>query len=106
MSLIAIVVTLNAGYDAEKQKMIDLGIKVGDRFTVRTVDMGQSNTSIYLEEHSSSFNSVFFEFEENGEEINIYSDPRYNPYLSMYDNCDEKTYNKFKTNTNKIFNWT
>ena len=85
MALIAIVETLNAGYDVEKQKMIDLGIKVGDRFTVTDIDMGQSSTSIYLEEHSGSFNSVFFEFEENGEEINIYGDKRYNPYLSMYD---------------------
>ena len=90
MALIAIVTTLKAGYDIEKQEMNNLGIKVGDRFTVRNVDMGQSNTSIYLEEHSGSFNSVFFEFEENGEEINIYSDYRYNPYLSMYDDCDEK----------------
>lgn len=90
MSLIAIVETLNAGYDVEKQEMNNLGIKVGDRFTVIDIDMGQSSTSIYLEEHSGSFNSVFFEFEENGEEINIYNDDRYNPYLSMYDDCDEK----------------
>ena len=90
MALIAIVTTLKAGYDIEKQEMNNLGIKVGDRFTVTDIDMGQSSTSIYLEEHSSSFNSVFFEFEENGEEINIYSDDRYNPYLSMYDDCDEK----------------
>lgn len=88
MSLIAIVKTLNAGYDSQKQKMIDLEIKVGDRFTVRDVDMGQSSTSIYLEEHSGYFNSVFFNFEENGKEIDIYSDRRYNPYISMYDNCD------------------
>ena len=71
MSLIAIVETLNAGYDVEKQKMIDLGIKVGDRFIVCNVDMGQSNTSIHLEEHSGSFNSVFFNFEKNGEKIDI-----------------------------------
>ena len=81
MSLIAIVVTLNAGYDAEKQKMIDLGIKVGDRFTIRSIDMGQSSTSIYLIEHSGHFNSVFFDFEENNEKLNIYVDSRFNPYL-------------------------
>lgn len=81
MSVIAIVTTLKAGYDIEKQKMNSLGIKVGDRFTVTDIDMGQSSTSIQLKEHSGSFNSVFFDFEENGEELNIYSDPRFNPYL-------------------------
>ena len=81
MSVTAIVTTLDAGYDYEKQKMIGLGIKVGDRFTIRSIDMGQSSTFIYLIEHSGHFNSVFFDFEENGEELNIYGDPRFNPYL-------------------------
>lgn len=88
MSLIAIVETLDAGYDSEKQKMIDLGFKVGDRIPVNDVDMGQSRTTISLDGYKGSFNSVFFEFEENGKEINIYGDKRYNPYLSMYDDCN------------------
>lgn len=88
MSLIAIVETLKAGYDFDKQQMIASGFKVGDRIPVRDIDMGQSSTSIYLEGYQGSFNSVFFEFEENGKEIDIYSDKRYNPYLSMYDDCD------------------
>ena len=83
MALIAIVTTLKAGYDIEKQEMNNLGIKVGDRFTVTDIDMGQSSTSIYLKEHSGHFNSVFFNFEENGKELNIYGDPRFNPYLNM-----------------------
>lgn len=83
MSVTAIVTTLDAGYDYEKQKMIGLGIKVGDRFIVTDIDMGQSSTSIGLKEHSGYFNSVFFNFEENGEELNIYGDPRFNPYLNV-----------------------
>lgn len=83
MTVFAIVSTLDAGYYIEKQEMNNLGIKVGDRFTVTDIDMGQSSTSIYLKEHSGHFNSVFFNFEENGKELNIYGDPRFNPYLNM-----------------------
>lgn len=88
MSLIAIVTTLEAGYAFDKQQMVECNLKVGDRIPVRDIDMGQSSTSIYLDGYKGSFNSVFFEFEENGEEIEIYGDKRYNPYLSMYDDCD------------------
>lgn len=88
MSLFAVVVTLKAGYDFDKQKMDEAELKVGDRVLVRDIDMGQSNTSIYLDGHKGSFNSVFFNFEEDGKEIDIYGDKRYNPYLSMYDDCD------------------
>lgn len=91
MSLIAIVDTLEAGYDSEKNKMIELGFKVGDRIPVRDIDMSQSSTAIYLDGYKGSFNSVFFEFEENGVELDIYSDRRYNPYLSMYDECDDES---------------
>lgn len=81
MTLYAIVTTLNAGYDSDKKAAEEAGLKVGDRFTVRSVSMGQSHTTIYLNEFDRGFNSVFFDFEESGELINIYRDARYNPYL-------------------------
>ena len=90
MSLVAIVHTLNAGYDFERQKMINLGFKVGDRIPVCDINMGQSSTSIYLEDYQGSFNSVFFIFEEDGKELDIYGDRRYNPYLSMYGACGDE----------------
>ena len=68
--------------------MVECNLKVGDRIPVRDIDMGQSSTSIYLDGYKGSFNSVFFEFEENDKEIDIYGDKRYNPYLSMYDDCN------------------
>lgn len=83
MTVFAIVSTLDAGYNSEKIKMNNLGIKIGDRFIVTDIDMGQSSTSIGLKEHFGYFNSVFFNFEENGEELNIYGDPRFNPYLNV-----------------------
>ena len=68
--------------------MIDLGFKVGDCISVNNISMGQSSTSIYLEGFEGSFNSVFFNFKEDGKDINIYGDKRYNPYLSIYGYCD------------------
>lgn len=88
MSLIAIVTTLEAGYAFDKQQMVECNLKVGDRIPVRDIDMGQSRTTISLDGYKGSFNSVFFEFEENDKEIDIYGDKRYNPYLSMYDDCN------------------
>ena len=88
MSVIAIVTTLAAGYDSQKAQMIKHGFKVGDRIPVDDIYVGQSSTSIILEGYSGSFNSVFFEFEENGGELDIYGDRRFNPYISMYDDID------------------
>ena len=88
MTIIAIVETLQAGYDFQKQKMIDLGFKVGDRIEVKNIVVHQSSTDVYLEGYEGSFNSVFFEFEENGEELDIYNDRRFNDYLTMYDDCE------------------
>lgn len=81
MSIVAIVNTLEAGYDYQKDTMLKLGFKLNDRFNVESINMGQSSTSIYLKDYKESFNSVFFKFEENNIELDIYSDPRFNPYI-------------------------
>ncbi|MBE6760376.1 MAG: hypothetical protein E7554_09910 [Ruminococcaceae bacterium] len=52
-------------------------------YRVTSVDMGQSNTSIKLSNIPGVFNSVQFEFYEDGKPINIFKDPRYNPYLKL-----------------------
>lgn len=88
MTIYAIVKTLEAGYDSDKDKVSKAGFKVGDKIEVCDIIMHQSSTDIYLEGHFGSFNSVFFDFEENGEELNIYGDRRFNDYLTMYDDCD------------------
>jgi hypothetical protein len=81
MDLIAKVKTLDAGYDGEKQRMAEVGFKVGDEFKVTDVDMGSWSTSISLEGYPGTFNSVYFEFYEGDAEVDIYRDRRYNPYL-------------------------
>lgn len=88
MTIIAIVETLQAGYDFQKKQMEDLGFKIGDRIEVKDIVVHQSSTDVYLEGYKGSFNSVFFEFEENGEELDIYNDRRFNDYLSMYGDCE------------------
>lgn len=81
MTVHAVVKTLNGGYSMDKVQVDEAGFKVGDRFEVRHISMGQSNTSIYLKDWERPFNSVFFDFEEDGEELDIYSDERFNPYI-------------------------
>ena len=79
--LYAICEYIDNGYDSDKKQLSKYNIKVGDKFTVEWINMGQSNTSIYLEGFEENFNSVNFRFEdEDGNHINIYDDPRYNPY--------------------------
>lgn len=81
MEVIAIVKTLSAGYEMERNRVKELGFNIGDRHVVSYIDMGQSSTTVGLDGFDRGFNSVFFTFEEDGEEINIYDDPRFNPYL-------------------------
>ena len=84
MTIYAVVETLRAGYVCEEEMVKTLGFKVGDKFELECIDMGGSSTSIYLKDFPNhSFNSVFFEFEENGKELDIYSDTRFNPYLDL-----------------------
>ena len=65
--------------------MRKLDIKVGDKFEVENISMGQSYTSLTLKEFpKQSFNSSNFSFEEDGKELNIFNDKRFNPYLSLY----------------------
>lgn len=58
-------------------------LTVGEAYVVTEVDMGSWSTDISLDGYSEVFNSVQFDFFENGEPVDIYSMPRYNPYLRM-----------------------
>ena len=64
------------------------GLNIGEVYEVSHISMWQSYTSIYLETPKEGtknpFNSVIFDFYENDEELDIYSDPRFNPYLYLY----------------------
>lgn len=81
MALYATVRSLDVGYQWDKDRFAEADLKLGSRYGVADVEMGQSHTNIYLEGFGASFNSVAFEFDEDGAPIDIYADPRYNPYI-------------------------
>ena len=82
--LYAIFTNPEAGYDGDGECAIRKGLKVGEKYLVTYVGMGQSYTGIGLEGIEGSFNSILFKFkDENGVPVNIYRDPKYNPYMSF-----------------------
>ena len=54
---------------------------VGKLYEVDDIQMGQIYTDIFLKGKDLSYNSIIFEFYENGEKIDIYRDKRFNPYI-------------------------
>lgn len=83
--LFAKVTEPNAGYPHDKESVALLD--PDSYYPVRSVEMGQSSTSFALKDTDGHYNSVNFTFYQNtgnGEmvEHDIYSDPKYNPYLS------------------------
>lgn len=85
MTVYAIVSSLTSGHQDDQEQIKNLNFKVGDKFEVENISMGQSYTSLTLKEFpKQSFNSVNFDFEEDGKELDIFSDKRFNPYLSLY----------------------
>ncbi|QFP93547.1 hypothetical protein [Edwardsiella phage vB_EtaM_ET-ABTNL-9] len=81
MTIYATVKTLKAGFPSDKEAVKSLGFKVGDKFEVESISVGQSSTGVYLKEFPSRcFNSVFFNFEEDGTPLDIFSDDRFNSY--------------------------
>ena len=68
------------GYELERQRTAMFLVE-GKEYGVKDVLMGQSRTTILLADVDGVFNSVHFDFFEDGKEIDIYSSPKYNPYL-------------------------
>jgi hypothetical protein len=81
MTLYAKVKNLDNGYEDDKDKLKTSRFVLNDRYEVAYIEMSQSHTKVYLVGFKEPFNSVSFEFDENGAPINIYGDPRYNPYI-------------------------
>ena len=69
------------GRDSDIRNARSAGLKPGEDYTVRDIMMGQSSTSVYLDGFDHPFNSVQFTFFENKQEIDIFRDARFNPYI-------------------------
>ena len=66
----------------DREQAATSGLVVGERYLVEDVEIGQSYTGIKLNCFRKAFNSVLFEFEEEDcSPIDIYTDPKYNPYI-------------------------
>lgn len=57
------------------------GLVKGKEYPVEHISMGQSYTHVRLEGISDLINSVCLKFYENGKQLDIYNDKRFNPYL-------------------------
>ena len=57
------------------------GLIKGKEYPVKSIDMSLSFTLVELTGIFYLINSVCLKFFENGKEIDIYSDKRFNPYL-------------------------
>lgn len=77
MSLTAVYNYPQNGYRPADQ------LEVGKEYPVERVNMGQTTTDIHIS-GLGCFNSVQFDFFEDGKPIDIYRSPKYNPYLRAY----------------------
>lgn len=90
MSLFAKYTHEWVGKQWEREVVEKADLHIGYYYLVEQVIMTQSYTDITLA-RLGHFNSAFFEFyDEDGNKIDIYNDPRYNPYL-LIDNEEEET---------------
>lgn len=89
MSLTAVYNYPQNGYHPAAQ------LEVGKEYTVEYLNMDRYSTDIRLAGYTGIFNSVQFDFFEDGEPINIYRSPKYNPYMQIQEKKKEiKYYNK------------
>ena len=75
MSLTAVYNYPNNGHQPATQ------LEVGKEYPVESVSMGRYHTDIHLSGFGGCFNSVQFDFFEDGKPIDLYRSPKYNPYL-------------------------
>lgn len=79
-NLNARLVNKDCGYTSDQEQVKPYAL--GTIFEVEDVHMGQSHTSVHLSGEKGSFNSIHFQFvDDEGLPVNIFKDPRFNPYI-------------------------
>lgn len=108
MTIYAKVSSLTNGYPHDIAKLNELNLNIGDVVEVSRIEMGHSSTSIYLKDHKGSFNSVNFQFLEDEKPLDIFEDPRFNPYKRLWNQVDgEKALKGVIQNAryNPVYKW-
>lgn len=77
----AIYTEEDAGFDGDKEQVKKAGLKLGEKYEVRYIDMGNWHTDVYLKGFDEPFNSVFFDFKYKGRFVDIYEKNDYERYL-------------------------
>ena len=74
------VVSLTGGYRLDKEHFDKLNAEIGDEYEVGAISIGQGNSSVQLR-NGCFYNTVYFEFYEDGVKFDIFKDKRFNWYL-------------------------
>lgn len=56
-------------------------LTLGEEYEVKHIEMSSAITFVFLKDKKGVFNSLCFEFFEDGKPLDIYQDIRFNPYL-------------------------
>ena len=74
------VVKLTGGYRFDKEHFDKLNAEIGDEYEVVEISIGQSSSKVQLQ-NGGFYNTVYFEFYEDGVKFDIFKDKRFNCYL-------------------------
>lgn len=77
------MITAKVIRESEDNPWLKHDLEYGKEYEVEAISIGQSYTSVYIVDKPYPYNSVFFEFYENGKLLDIYHDARFNPYLCI-----------------------
>lgn len=75
------MITAKVIRESQDDGWLNHDLEYGKEYEVGGIDMGQSYTSVYLKDMRNPYNSVIFEFYEDGMPLDIYSDTRFNSYI-------------------------
>lgn len=81
MNIQAMYLYQHNGTEFSQANVMKADLVLGTSYDVTNIIMGQSNTSVYLAGYDQPFNAIHFEFFEDDQQIDIFKDRRFNPYL-------------------------
>lgn len=79
-----IEITMNLPITARPKNDHYEDLNIGEDYPVEMIDMGQSNTSVFLEDKKGCYNSIHFGFYLGEREIDIYRSGLINGYRTLH----------------------